>query len=285
MPEESIKHVTIIGTGLIGGTIGLALQKAYPNVEIAGVGRRESTLEAARGVGALTTAHLDPTEIVDQSDVVILATPVRAFEGYLEKIKDLLKPGCLVTDVGSTKADVVDKAERILGGGGPFVGSHPMAGNENKGPEFADTSLLDGALCIVTPTEQTPGELTDRAEDLWRALGMRTIRLDPVRHDDAVARVSHLPHILSCLLMAMPDDEQLQLAATGFGSMTRLAGGDPEMWRDIVLTNPEPILEAMNRYSDFIKEFAELLGSGDGQAVERFFTECRDRRRDSIGDS
>jgi prephenate dehydrogenase len=246
MQRCEVHHVTIIGVGLLGGSIGLAIRRTWPGAHVAGVGRRQSSLSDAIARGCIHSAWLDAADCVADSDLVILATPVCAFGEYLRAIAPLLKPGCLVTDVGSTKADVVAAAEAILGPDGPFLGSHPMAGTEKKGPAFASTSLLENALCVLTPTASTPRELLARAEVFWQGVGMRTMQLAPADHDRAVARISHLPHLLAVALMQTADLADWPVAATGFADMTRLAGGDPEMWRDIVATNSPAILEALD---------------------------------------
>ncbi len=283
MGKREIQHVTIIGVGLLGGSIGLSLRRRYPGVRIAGVGRRKSSLAAAKKRGCIDTAHFDIAEAASGSDLVILATPVGFFETALRQLKPALADGALVTDVGSTKAVVVRAAERILGRGGPFVGSHPMGGNENKGPQFAEADLLTGALCIVTPTNNTPPANVKRVEQLWRALDMRTTRLSPADHDRAVARVSHLPHVLASLMMMLPDDQDLPLSATGLRDTTRLAGGDPEMWRDILTTNRKAILAAMDKYARDMKKFRDLVADDTGSRLEKFFTKAKNRRDTTIG--
>jgi len=277
-----LQHVTIIGVGLIGGSAGLAIKAHDPNVHIAGVGRRASSLDEALAVGAIDSAHLDPADPAARSDMVILATPVGAFARHLESIKPVLKRGALVTDVGSTKACVVQMAEKILGRGGQFVGSHPMAGSERKGPSFARADLFDGATCIVTPTAHTPKQLASRVEKFWRALGMRTVRMTPAVHDKAAARVSHLPHILSAVLMMLPRTADLDVAATGFRDMTRLSGGNPEMWRDIFLTNRKAILDAIDAMDENLCQLRDLLELGDAPGIEKLLTAARKRRRQTI---
>jgi prephenate dehydrogenase len=251
MAACEVHHVTIIGVGLLGGSIGLAVRRTWPGAHVAGVGRRQSSLNDAIARGCIHSAWLDATDCVADSDLVILATPVGAFAEHLRTIAPLLKPGCLVTDVGSTKADVVATGEAILG---PevFLGSHPMAGTEKKGPAFASASLLEGALCVLTPTAATPPELLARAEAFWQGVGMGTRRLAPGDHDRAVARISHLPHLLAVALMQTASPADWPVAATGFADMTRLAGGDPEMWRDIVATNHAAILEAIDAAAEHL---------------------------------
>ncbi len=282
MAEKKLHHVTIIGVGLLGGSAGLAIKAHDPDVRIAGVGRRQSSLNEAIAVGAIDTAHLDPAEAAAKSDLIILATPVGVFAKHLETIKPVLKPGAIVTDVGSTKARVVQMAEKILGGGDRFVGSHPMAGSERTGPSFARADLFEGATCIITPTGRTPKSLAARVEKFWQTLGMKTLRMSPAAHDKAVARVSHLPHALSAMLMMLPKDADFNVAATGFRDMTRLAGGSPEMWRDIFLTNRKAVLDALDTLDENLCQLRDLLELRDGLGIEKLLAEARKRREQTV---
>ncbi|MBN1942869.1 MAG: prephenate dehydrogenase [Phycisphaerae bacterium] len=278
MAKRSVQYVTIIGVGLLGGSIGLAIRRRFPKARVAGVGRRRSSLDLAKKHKCIHEAYFDAAEPVRRSDLVILATPVGAFEKHLRAIQPVLRPGALVTDVGSTKGQVVCTAERICGRGGAFVGSHPMAGRENKGPAHATADLLHGALCVVTPTKHTPAALVRRTEALWRALGMRTLCMNPAEHDRAAAAVSHVPHALSALLMLLPKDDELPVSATGLRDMTRLAGGDPEMWRDIMTTNQKPVLASLEKLSRSLKRLRTMLENNNARAIERFFARAKHRR-------
>jgi len=273
--------VTIVGVGLLGGSAGLALKAHDPQIRVAGVGRRQSSLDAAMAAGAIDTAHFDAAEAVGQTDLVILATPVGAFELHMRAIGPVLSGGAIVTDVGSTKSGVVRAARRRLGHD-RFVGSHPMAGSEQKGVAFARADLFAGATCILTPTAKTPARVTARVERLWRRMGMRTVRMSPARHDRAVARVSHLPHALASLLMRLPARADLDVSATGFRDATRLASGDPEMWRDIFLTNRGQVLAAIDEFDEALMQLRDLVDLGDRKGLERFFSSARARRETTI---
>jgi prephenate dehydrogenase len=279
MSMQGIHHVTIIGVGLLGGSTGLAIKALGGGIGVAGVGRRAASLRAAMKVGAIDSAHLDASQAVATSDLVILATPVGAFENCLRAIKPHLKKGAVVTDVGSTKGAVVRLAARVLGPGGPFVGSHPMAGSEHRGPAFARADLLAGATCILTPTAKTPPASVRRVEAFWQALGMRTLRMSPQAHDRAVAEISHLPQALASLLMLLPKAEHLKIAAGGFRDMTRLAGSDAEMWRDIFLANPAAILAVLDRFGSSLARLRGLVKQGDSRGLEKFFAAAKSRRR------
>jgi prephenate dehydrogenase len=280
MSAKKIKHVTVIGVGLLGGSAALAIKAHDPSVRVAGVGRRKVSLDAAIEVGAIDTAHFDPVECVGKSDLVILATPVGAFEEHLRSLVPALGASTLVTDVGSTKVGVARLAGRILGPSGRFVGSHPMAGSEQKGVRFSRADLFSGATCIITPTASTPDDVTDAIEAFWESLGMRVVRRSPAAHDRAVARISHLPHVLAGLMMLLPGKNDLDVSASGFRDVTRLASGDPEMWRDILLTNRGAVLAALDRFSKDASVLRDLIDRGDAASIEKFLARAK-RRRDT----
>lgn len=277
-PEPFPHHITIIGVGLLGGSIGLALREIQPQATIAGVGRRESSLAQAREIGAIDIATTDATEVVGDSDLVILCTPVGAFAEYLARIEPHLKDRAVVTDVGSTKASVVAIANDIIGPA-RFLGSHPMAGMEKKGPQYATAELYRGALCVLTPTAATPPALLAKVMQFWESLGMTTLEMSPESHDRAVAAVSHVPHLLSSLLMNLPSTNDLPVAATGLRDMTRLAAGDPEMWRDIAMSNREPILTAITQLEENLRVLYDMIDRSDATGIEQILVTAK-RRRD-----
>jgi prephenate dehydrogenase len=282
MAKQRIKNVTVVGVGLLGGSAALAIKAHYSRVKIAGVGRRESSLARALDAGAIDTAHLDASEPAARADLVILSTPVGAFAGHMRAMAHVLRPHAVVTDVGSTKAGVVRTGERILGPGGPFVGSHPMAGSERTGPEFARADLFAGATCIVTPTPRTPERRVRAVERFWRDLGAVTLRMTPAAHDKAVARVSHAPHVLAALIVAMQRRGDLPLAGTGFLDATRIASGSPEMWREIVMTNRTAILAAIDELDEGLMHFRDLLDLGDAAGIEKFLARAKARRDELV---
>ncbi|MHC4562921.1 MAG: prephenate dehydrogenase [Planctomycetota bacterium] len=281
--NASIRTVTVAGVGLLGGSIGLALRAAGFEGHIAGVGRRQSSLADALEIGAIDSATCDPAEGAKGADLIILATPVGAFETLMSSVKPTVKRGATVTDVGSTKAEVVRLGQRIFGRGGPFVGSHPMAGTENRGPAFARADLFVDATCVVTPTDYTPPAKVRRIEGFWRALGMHTVRMGPAAHDKAVAHVSHLPHLVAALLTMLPADGDMSVAATGFRDATRMASGDPQMWRDILLTNRREILRSIKSLDGDLSRLAKLVDTADPKRIEAFFASAKTRRDATIG--
>lgn len=281
MSTDRIQHVTVIGVGLLGGSAALALKADDPSIRIAGVGRRPESLRQALAAGAIDTAWLDPAEAVARADLVILATPVGAFGHHMRAIAPVLPKGAIVTDVGSTKAAVVRSAGRILGHR-RFIGSHPMAGSELKGVAYARADLFAGATCILTPVPSTPARVVRRVEKVWRRMRMRTVRMSPAGHDRAVARISHLPHALAGLLMRLPAPAELDIAATGFRDATRLAGGDPEMWRDIFLTNRRQVLAAIDDFDQALMALRDLVEAGDAGGLLAFLAAAKRRRQNTV---
>lgn len=276
------RRVAIVGVGLLGGSLGLALKARDAATRIVGVGRRQSSLDEALSTGAVDEVTLDPAEGVRGADLVVLCTPVCTFEPVIQRIAPALSPKALVTDVGSTKAQAVRVAERLLKGKARFVGSHPIAGSERSGPAFARADLYDGKLCILTPTARSDAEALDALDALWRSVGMRTVRMSPAAHDKALARVSHLPHAVAALLVDVQRAKQLDLAGTGFIDATRIAGGDPAMWRDICLTNRSALLAAVDEMAGALAQFRALVHAGDGAGLETLFQSAQAKRAEML---
>ena len=278
MSESAVRKITVVGVGLLGGSVGLAVKAAEEGARVVGVGRRQSSLERALSAGAIDEATLDVAKGVAGAEMVVLATPLGMYEDHLLAMKPALSDGAIVTDVGSTKSLVVRIAEGVLGRGGPFVGSHPMAGGERKGVEFARADLFEGATCILTPTRNTPPAVAGKVERFWRHLGGVTVRMTPAAHDRAVARVSHLPHALAAIIVAVQGAGHLDLAGTGFLDTTRIASGDPGMWREILLTNRKAVLAAIDAADEHLMRLRDVLEAGDGGEIERYLKRAKDRR-------
>lgn len=253
------ERLSIIGVGLLGGSIGLAARSALTDCEITGYGHRQSTLDRAIEVGAIDRGATDLGQAVVGADLVILCTPVGLFGDILSGISGFLKPKASITDVGSTKSTVVSKANQLLPKEVTFVGSHPMAGSEKRGVEFARADLFQNALCITTPTEQTDPAALATVETFWQALGMRITRMTPADHDRTLAQVSHLPHALAAALIAMQSPQAMTLAGKGFLDTTRIAGGDGGLWRDIFLDNAENVRAAIADLRTQLTAFEALL--------------------------
>jgi prephenate dehydrogenase len=278
MKDRPFRQLTVIGVGLLGGSVGLAAKAADARVRVVGVGRRRESLDKALAAGVIDRATLDVTEGVRGADLVVLATPLGAYDEHMVAMKKALSPKAVVTDVGSTKGLVVRMAEGVLGKGGPFVGSHPLAGGARKGPEFARADLFRDATCVITPTRHTPPALVRRVERFWRSLGGVTVRMSPAEHDNALARVSHLPHVLAALVVAIQGKRSVSLAGYAFLDITRIALGDPVLWREIIMTNRPAILSSIDAADEQLMVFRDLVELSDGPGIEKYLAEAKARR-------
>jgi len=278
------RKAAILGVGLLGGSLGMALRRRGLAGEVYGFVRREATAKEAMEVGAVDRAGGSLEEAVAGADLVVLCTPVAQMAGLAREIAPLLEPGACVTDVGSVKEAVVVAAEGpIAGAGGCFIGSHPMAGSERTGVTAAREDLFCRAVSVVTPTEASDAGALERVRGLWEAVGARVLTMTPRHHDVLVSRSSHLPHLLAATLarfVLSPEQpaEQGCLCATGFRDTTRVASGSPEMWRDIALGNRVALLAALDGMQGALTEFRGLLEAGDGRAVEDYFRLAKERR-------
>jgi prephenate dehydrogenase len=273
-----VQRLSILGVGLLGGSLGMAYRSVSNSCQIIGYGHRPETLDRAMQMGAVTETTRDLTEAVTGADLVILCTPVGLFGEILTGIAPALAPGTIVTDVGSTKRSVVRLAAELLPQGVHFVGSHPMAGSEKRGVEFARADLFQHALCIVTPTESTDRTATETVEQFWQKIGMRTTRLSPDDHDRLVAEVSHLPHALAAALVAMQSDEGLRLAGKGFLDATRIASGDGALWRDILLDNRDNVRAGVRRFQASLDELLKRLDDQDSVGLQAWLDAAARRR-------
>ena len=267
-----IRRLAVVGVGLLGGSVAKAARTQGAAREVIGIGRDVSRLRAALDDGALDHATEDLTAGVRDADFVVLAAPVRAIEDLLERVWDALPEDAVVTDVGSSKAAIVRKADslarRIPRG---FVGSHPMAGSEKSGYGVARVDLFQGALVVVTPSEVSEPRATKSVTSFWELLGARVTTLDPETHDAAVAAISHLPHLVACALVDAVVRESpaaLSVAARGFKDTTRIAAGDPRMWQEIFLANKRPLRDAVEAFRRALDRLQALIDADDAVAVE-----------------
>jgi len=270
----AFQRVAVVGLGLIGASLGLALHRLSRPPLVVGYDRAGPARSQAMRRQAVDRLAADAAEAVEGADVVILATPVRSIPPLLAEIAPRLADGCLVTDTGSTKAEVVAAAARAAGEVA-FVGGHPMAGKLTSGADEADATLFQGAVYCLTPTAATPPAAVARAVELVEAVGARPYFLEPAEHDGLVAAVSHLPYLLASTLMAAASaeaswQEMATLAAGGFATMTRLADGEPEMYADICLTNRAAILHQLDRFAAELAALRAAVAAGDEGLRERF---------------
>jgi prephenate dehydrogenase len=278
-----IQRLAVIGVGLLGGSIARAARTHGLAREIVGIGREAARLEPALRDGTLDRATADPVQGVHGADFVVLATPVRAIEEMLGTIWPVLAADAVLTDVGSTKGAIMRTAER-LGAARPlaFVGSHPMAGSEQRGYGVARADLFRGSTVIVTPTEASAPAAVKAVSTFWEALGAgRILLMDADAHDRAVAAVSHLPHLVACALVDAVerlDPAAFDVAARGFRDTTRIAAGDPEVWEAIFLANRQAMAGSLREFLRALAELSHLLDSGDAAALRAALARIKARR-------
>jgi cyclohexadieny/prephenate dehydrogenase len=278
----SIETLTIIGVGLIGGSIGLAAKRRGVCRRVLGVGRQQETLTRALAIGAIDHGFLDAAEALAESNFAVFCTPVDRIAEQVLTGAASCRAGTLLTDAGSTKAEIVRAIDGRLPAGVRFVGSHPLAGSEKRGPEHANAELFQDRVTVVTPTEQTNPDAVDQTCAFWRALGSRVRRMTPEEHDQALALTSHLPHLLASALAGVLPPELHELTATGFRDTTRVAAGDPSIWNGIFVQNRRGVLEALRVYLSRLDEFRGALERGDEQALDDLLAQAK-RVRDALG--
>jgi prephenate dehydrogenase len=277
-----IDRLSIVGLGLLGGSVAKAARAASLAQEIVGVGRNPKSLEPALRARAVDRVTTDLSEGVSGADMIVLATPVATLEGQLPAVWQAASSHALLTDVGSTKAGIVKTAE-ALGASRPlsFVGSHPMAGSNLSGFSVARADLFSGATVILTPTDRTPSEAVKRVTEFWEAMGGRVTVMDPATHDRAVAAISHLPHLVVDALVAAVvdmDPRFLDVAARGFKDTTRIAASDPAVWREIFQENREALGEALAAFRGALGRLEGILAAGDDAAIESALEAIRQTR-------
>jgi prephenate dehydrogenase len=283
-------RVAIIGVGLIGGSIGLALRQRGLAEEVVGVGRRTASLQKASEFGTIDRGTTNLAEGVAGADLAIVATPVAAIVDAVRSVAQAA-PRAAITDAGSTKAEIC-RALRAGGDRGPtaaavapgrFVGSHPLAGDHRTGPEYARGDLFDGRTVVVTPQDDTPPGLVERFQEFWQSLGAEVVLLSPEEHDRALAATSHLPHLVAAALAAATPEEWLRLAATGWGDATRIAAGDPQLWTQIFGQNRAGVIDALRRFEHKLQALEKAIAGSDDAALLARLQEAR-RIRDALGD-
>jgi prephenate dehydrogenase len=278
------ERVAVIGVGLIGGSFSLALKEKKLGGHIVGAGRSAANLKTALERGAIDSIAPGPAAAVRDADLVLVSAPVAQFGNIFQDIRDILKPGALVTDAGSTKRDVVATARAGLGAKIPqFVPAHPIAGAEHSGAAAAIAELFRGRRVVLTPVAENSVADVETVADLWAALGARVSRMTPEEHDKVFATVSHLPHLLAYALVSdvSKRSNSAQLfgyAAGGFRDFTRIASSHPEMWRDICVANSDQLLQEISHFSSELETIKKFLKSNDAASLEKLFAEARAAR-------
>ncbi len=284
---KTFNCITIVGVGLIGGSVGLAARARGAAQRVIGTGSRPVTLEVALKLGAISEIVTEPAAAVAHADLVIICAPVDHIVEQAKRLAPHCRPGTILTDAGSTKEKIVAEIEKAVAGPrwGPdvrFVGSHPLAGNEKRGPQQASADLFAGRTAVVTPGLSSRAEDVAAVSDFWASLGAKVIELSPADHDRALATTSHLPHLAAAALAGATPEQFVPLTAGGWQDTTRIAASDPVLWRQIMLANRENLLEALDRLSGRLTEWRKALGNSDAAALERLLAEAK-RIRDSVG--
>jgi prephenate dehydrogenase len=275
---ERLGTVAIIGVGLIGGSVALALRKRELAAEIVGVGRDRGSLEQIRRQGVIRRGTTSLEEGVAAAEVVVVCTPVNRIPDDVRRVAEAAGPGVLVTDAGSTKRQVVEALERHPRAAGVFVGAHPLAGSERRGAAHASADLFQDKVCVLTPTHRTAPNPLRRARTFWASLGCKLVEMSPADHDEVLAHTSHLPHALAAALAASVPLEWQAMAAGAFRDGTRVAAADTSLWTAVFRDNRGPLLKALGHLQESLDTFKYALMTDDEDAIRRWWEEARRRR-------
>jgi cyclohexadieny/prephenate dehydrogenase len=281
-PMKRWETVTIVGVGLIGGSIGLALRQRGLAEQIIGVGRSREKLEKAQGLGIIDTATTSIEQSVADADLVVVCTPVATIVPQIQQLATACRPGSLITDVGSTKATMAHALREPLAEGVYFVGSHPLAGSEQSGFEHASADLFVDRVTVVTPTSETRAEDEAAVGEFWSSLGSTVVSMSPEEHDKALAMTSHLPHVAASATAAVTPIEYLNLVAGGWTDTTRVAAGEVELWRQILVDNRNNIVESIDQLIEKLQAFRDSLASGDEEKLIQLLNAGK-QNRDALG--
>jgi prephenate dehydrogenase len=270
--------VTIVGVGLIGGSIGLAIRARGAGCRVVGVGRDEARLDDACRLGAIDAGTTDLARGVDGAEVVVICTPVDRISADAILAARESAAGALITDAGSTKRAIVEAVEADDLARSKFVAAHPIAGSERQGVIHARGDLFAGRVCVLTPTDRTPSPLLARARAFWGGLGCRVIEIDPASHDAHLARTSHLPHAIAAAMATLVGPDLMAMAGGAYRDVTRVAGADPAIWAPIFLENRRAVLDALEDFGGSLEEFRSALEAGDGARLSAWWQAARRNR-------
>ncbi len=284
----TIQRVAIIGLGLLGGSIGLAIAKHAPGIVSAGYDTDRATRQKARERKLVGTVHESAAEAVTDADLIILCVPVGAMGFAAEAIRDALPSGAIISDVGSSKQSVADALRAAL----PdhcIIPAHPVAGTEQSGPEAGFAELFEHRWCILTPPDDAHTETVEALSQFWTNLGSNVELMEAEHHDLVLAVTSHIPHLIAYTIVGTASDledvtrsEVIKYSAGGFRDFTRIAASDPTMWRDVFLTNKDAVLEMLGRFTEDLTALQRAIRRGDGDALHDLFTKTRAIRRSII---
>ena len=262
--------------------MGLALSRSFSGVRRLGYSHRAVTRRRALEAAVVDEVFDSVGEAVKEAQLVILASPIGTFEQIMCEMAGELGQDCVVTDVGSTKVLPVRWAGKIFGKKVHFLGSHPMAGSEQRGVEFARADLFDDAYCILTPTAVTKPAVLRLLRHFWQALGMRVSSMSPTQHDKVLARISHLPHVLAAALVICSDDQEMLLCGKGFLDTTRIASGPSSVWRDILLANADNTAAAIGKLIKELEKVQQNLGKQNEQQLVKMLEKAKEKRDDLV---
>ncbi len=276
-----IQTVSILGVGLIGASLGKALLKNGAASEVRGFGRRRENLEIALKSHCITHIAESLEDAVSGAQIVMVCTPVETIAHSIRQALPFVEKGTIFTDVGSTKASLFEDFQGICEAQGCFfIGGHPIAGKETSGAAVADSELYVGKTTVLTNNQ--PFSAYETVAKMWRSVGARVVYMSAKEHDAVLAKTSHLPHLLACALSAVTPPELYPFSGTGYDSMTRLAAGNPEVWRDILTDNRRNVLSALDVYLKQLQQLYDVLGGGDAAALEAFLHSAK-KNRDALG--
>ncbi|RJQ42751.1 MAG: prephenate dehydrogenase [Nitrospiraceae bacterium] len=276
------KNICIVGVGLMGGSFALALKAQGFKGKITGIGRTRKNLIKAKRLGVIDFYTTEYKAAVQNADLVLLATPVGWAEPIVRKIRQHLKKGAIVTDVGSVKSRIVKKIEPLMPKGMHFVGAHPIAGRECSGIECATAELYRNARCIITPGAHTDKKALKKVVQLWKAVGSKVVLMEPEKHDMIFAEVSHLPHVVAYALVnsiAKTENNILHHGGKGLRDMTRIALSSPELWRDICEHNRKNLLNSLRNFSSHVSHLTHLIQRSDWPGLENEFSKAKEARQ------
>lgn len=273
--------VAIVGVGLIGGSLGLALRHRKLAGKVVGIGRRQSSLRVARQMGAVDTTTINLSRGVAEAQLIFVCTPVGQIPAHVRQVAEHCPPGALITDVGSTKQLIVESVDGKLPRQCRFLGGHPIAGGERTGPANARADLFEGRVTVLTPTKNTLAEDFDALSELWSQLGAVVVRMSPEEHDRVLAMTSHLPHLVASALAGVLPEELFRFVGTGFLDTTRIAAGSVELWRDIFLQNRQHVEHWLRLFQQRLTQFGQALSRADGETLELLLEEGK-RHRDAL---
>jgi prephenate dehydrogenase len=275
---RDIKHLSVVGLGLLGGSVSLAVSRSFEQIRVTGYAHRPSSRAKARKL--LESARIPDSleSCVSGADLVILATPIITFKKIFSEIADSLPAGCIVTDVGSTKLLPHRWAAVNLPKSVRYVGSHPIAGSEQRGIEFARDDLFERAMCILTGTKTTNGQALQTLKSFWSKLGCSVNLMTPAEHDRIFANVSHVPHIVAAALINANEDKQLKLAGRGFIDTSRVASGPPNIWSDVLLTNADNTVKGIDKVIAELNKVRKAIRSQDKRQIEKLLEKARTKR-------